>query len=160
MSKRKRVFIHYGADKFDPEHQYKPYWCNRKPVGLWASAEKAQYGWKEWVEREQFHPESLEKEFKFTLSKQAKILQIHKEKEIIPFLKNYNPNRERLFFNICGSVTDFEDELDIDKLYAKYDGIEVFMSEDYIHFHNGLFNLWDVDSICIWNLDKVRPLES
>lgn len=156
MSKRKRIFIHYGSDKFDPNHQYKPFWCNRKPVGLWASAEKAPYGWKEWCEGEQFHTESLEKYFKFTLVKSAKILQIHKEKDIIPYLKDYDPDRER-FFN---SITDLNDELNLEKLYAEFDGIEVFMSEDYSHFHNGMFNLWDVDSICIWNLEKVRPLET
>ena len=160
MSKRRRIFIHYGVDKFDPEHQYEPFWCDRKPAGLWASAEKAQYSWAEWCKAEFFHTENLEKSFKFTLSKTAKILQIHKEKDIIPYLKNYDPIKERLFFHICGCVTDLEDRLDLEKLYAEFDGMEVFMSEDYNHFHNGMFNTWDVDSICIWNLDKVKPLES
>lgn len=160
MSKRRRVFIHYGANKFDPEHQYRPYWCDRKPAGLWASAEKAQHGWKEWSLGNDFHTESLESYFKFTLSKKARILQIHKEKDIIPYLKNYDPDKERSSISRWfGCLTELDDELDLEKLYAEFDGMELFISEDFEHLHNGMFNLWDVDSICIWNLALVRPLE-
>jgi hypothetical protein len=56
-------------------------------------------------------------------------------------------------------LTDLDDELDLEKLYAEFDGMELFISEDFEHLHNGMFNLWDVDSICVWNLALVRPLE-
>lgn len=79
MSKRKRVFVHYGADKFDPKHQYEV-WTYRKPTGLWASAEKAQYGWAEWCESEFFHPERLKKASNSRCTNQQKFFRYIRKK--------------------------------------------------------------------------------
>lgn len=49
------VYIHYGADAFDPSHGFpvvntKYSWV--KPHGgLWASRKRASYGWAKWCER-------------------------------------------------------------------------------------------------------------
>lgn len=159
MSKRRRIFVHYGSDSFDPSHQYKPYWSKTKPVGLWASSVKAEYGWKDWCESECFHTDRLEKSFRFTLKKDAKILQVHKETDILPYVKR-NKILAEVVFNPFGSITDSSYELDLEHLYSEYDGMELFITEDWNNFHYGMFNLWDCDSICIWNLKKIKPLES
>ena len=46
--------------------------------------------------------------------------------------------------------------LDMQKIKSKYDGMEVYMDQNYVELHNSnMFNVWDVDSLVIWNLDKV-----
>lgn len=52
------VYIHYGADAFDPSHGFpvvntKYSWA--KPHGgLWASRKRASYGWAKWCEENSF----------------------------------------------------------------------------------------------------------
>ena len=51
--------------------------------------------------------------------------------------------------------------IDFEKIYQEYDGMELYMIENYSEFYNSyLFNSYDVDSLIIWNLDKIIPIEN
>lgn len=78
-------YIHYGHKKFQinrfvPIRNEK---LRNKPFGgLWASRTDAKYGWKEWNEDEQFRECEEENSFKFTLSTNANVLEIHSHKDL------------------------------------------------------------------------------
>lgn len=45
-----------------------------------------------------------------------------------------------------------------EELYRDFDGMMVWMSHNWNELHNNmLFNLWDVDSIVVWNPDVIIP---
>ena len=154
--RRKRTYIHYGTNYFNPNH---PLGKDRslKPSGLWASPRYSDWGWRSWCEREEFRIGSLDKCFKFRLKKGTKILHINHLEDIVPYLvKTDDYERYKAIFPSL-----FEDptqgmELNSAKLKEEYDGMEVHMSDNYGELHNSyMFYTYDVDSLVLWNLDKV-----
>lgn len=76
-------------------------------------------------------------------------MKIHKVQDIYPYLKE---RKETLL--------DWKWQLDHDALKRNYDGMEVFISDCWGLFHNHpLFWSWDVDSLVIWNMDKVKEIK-
>ena len=145
-------YIHYGSDRYFPERVHEEverFDCCYKPSGLWASRVDAYFGWKEWCEYESFNTESLNRNFKFTLKDSAKILHLHSMEDAMEILK---------INEIYGSTTFYK--LDVEKLYSNYDGVELHISEDFNNFRrNNVFNMWDVDSICVWNSEIVEVID-
>lgn len=149
MHHKKRVpktYIHYGASSFDVNHKLSPERYD-KPAGFWASPVCTDWGWKNFCEAEDFLTETLNKSFRFQLKKGTRILKIHHPSDINPWLKETDS-----FFHVG---------IDHEKLKKEYDGMEVFVSDCWGLFHNHMpiFWSWDVDSLVIWNMDKVEVIK-
>lgn len=150
-------YIHYGDDTFRPEkctvergiHPAKP------KKGLWASPVISDWGWKDWCESEQWAPRDFDwsKSFTFTLKEEANILYVHSEDDIMDYVIKDESTPDWLRF----TKTSVIDKLDVERLYKDYDGMEVFMSDNWNEFHNGIFNSWDCDSLVVWNPEVIRP---
>ena len=94
--------------------------------------------------------------FRFTLTDSAKILEVHKEEDILDYVIT---NQDSLQFRrYTHNLTDICDYLDTEKLYSEFDGIELFLSDNY-SMHDGIFNSWDCDSIVVWNPDVIIPIK-
>lgn len=154
-------YIHYGIDKteYDPMRvvQEKKNHLHSKPSrGLWASPlREGAYTWKEWCESEEFHTERLSTSFKFSIKDTAKILEVHSEDDILPYLVKDPNDHGYLRFG----KTSMMDSLNEEVLFEKFDGIELFISDDYPTLHYGFFNSWDVDSVVVWNPDVIDILD-
>lgn len=139
-------YIHYGSDHFNSTYCVPRINSHWKPSGLWASPENSDISWKTFCEANKFRTDKLNKHFTFELKPDSKILHLYTiedaEEYLIPECPNYY-------------------HLDVNKLYNEFDGIELHISEDHYRFYNNnVFNTWDVDSICIWNLDVVSVVDS
>lgn len=154
--KNKKIYVHYGSNLFDPTKFTKPNytWC--KPYGLWASPKDATFGWKRFCESEEFNLERLEKSFEFELRKDAKILQIRSLKDAKPFFIKKNDEERSSYASHY--LLDAEYKLDLNRIYKEFDGIELFFSNNYNEFHyaSEIFSGWDVDSLIIWNYNKIK----
>ncbi len=143
-----KTYEHYGSSHLvSKKVNAKGYAHKQKPdKGIWGSPVDSKNSWKNWVTEEEFDCD-LSKVIKFSLRKEAKILEIHKEEDIEPYLLP-DPVMEAFCPNSKYKILNRE------KLYADYDGIELFLSEN-PKLRNGFFNYWDVDSICVWNPDVI-----
>lgn len=142
----KRVFIHYGSGKFDPDrfNQVKNSIWNNKPVGgLWASEENARYGWKDWCFGEEFRLNTFDENFKFKLCDNARILTLKTLDDL---------NDLPTIASIDSSVY-----LDFEALAEKYDAIEYYEDFDLFGLRGALYG-WDCDSIVILNKDAILPI--
>lgn len=149
-----KCYVHYGADQYNKDlvEIRKSWTIPAKPdKGLWASPLDADYGWKDWCQGEDFRLETLDASFKFVIKDSANILHVHSEKDILPYVIPCE-------YRFCITETSSLDKLDQELLYSKFDGIELHLSDNY-SMHNGIFNTWDCDSICVWNPDVIIPLE-
>lgn len=142
------VYIHYGHKNYDIS-RFSPIrneeYRNKPHGGLWASRIDAKYGWKEWNEYEQFRECEEENSFKFTLSTNANVLEIHSHKDLskVPQVKKSR------FNGTC--LPDFE------KLLSDgFDAMELFLSEDN-ELYWDLYG-WDCDSILVMNPDVVEEI--
>ena len=150
--KKKRVYAHYGASRFEPSKfcpvknlaipWVKPY----RTSGLWASPMDSKYGWKQWCTQENFQTERLNSSFRFILKDNAKVAHVRNLTDL-----HRLPEREDAA-NMCYNI-DFE------ALAKEYDAIEVHLTEDvsgelYYYLYG-----WDCDSILILNPDVVEEIE-
>ena len=160
------TYIHYGHSEYHPEFvdAERPYHITRSkpPVGLWGSREDARYGWIDWCrdqsldEDEEFGFGNFDTHFKFRLTSDANILEIHSEDDILPYTL---PDPYYAGLKWPGSKTSTSDHLNFQKLLDEgYDGIELFISDDY-SMHNGFFNCWDCDSIVVWNSNVIQLIK-
>lgn len=141
MSKR---YIHYGSDVYDKSRVVKkhPDVVPCKPTfGLWASPVESTYrSWKDWCKGERFNLGDLEKYFTFTLSDNAKVLEVRNPSDI---------NKYEV-----GTVLKFLTTIDYDSiLHDGYDAVEVYMNHEMYYYLYG----WDCDSIVIFNPEIVIP---
>ena len=148
-----KTYIHYGHDKLDRDavtHVVTS--IKSKPnKGVWASPVDSTRSWKDWCEAEDFRVCEESNSFTFTLSPDAKILEVHEESDIMDYvIFNEVDYTSRRF-----SATHVCDMLNLPKLYRDFDGMELFLSEGSFGFHLGLFSLWDCDSIVVWNPDVI-----
>ena len=157
----KPYYIHYGTRKFDKNFNYntgkyihmREYEsCFAKPVGFWASHSQSDYDWKHYCLDNDIFLNSFKYSFKFTLKPDTKILTVRSLYDVKDYIRHvYDPIHHR----------DYRDEymLNFDKIYKEYDAMEVF-HDNYTEIHySSIFNSWDCDSICIWNLSKIKPIK-
>jgi hypothetical protein len=144
------VYIHYGHAQFNPV-LFKPIQNYETPFtkprgGLWASRINAEYGWKDWCEREGYAECRESNSFRFTLKENANVLKINTVDDLrdLPKIKSQ--------FS-CLSMWVL---LDYEKLLSDgYDAIEVT-----IYNNGGLYYAlygWDCDSILIMNPAVIEP---
>ena len=121
--------------------------------GLWASPTDADYGWRQWIESEDFRvDEYTQSSFEFDLSSGARILHIYSEDDIMPFII-----KDKEFGMFFMSKTAIGDRIDFDRIAGDYDGLELHLSDNYGELHDSIFYTWDCDSIVIWNPDVIIP---
>ena len=140
-------FIHHGCKHFNP-NKFGPvinYRFTKPSGGFWASPVKADFGWKEWCEREDFYTNKLARSFTFTLSENARVYCIRSVDDLIgiPSVREHEyKSPYDMFF------PDFEQML-IDGI----DAVMVEISKDR-RLYWALYG-WDCDSILIMNPDII-----
>lgn len=151
-------FIHYGSDNFDI-NRFEPVknqpLRNKPNGGLWASPVGAELGWKEWCEECEFDIERLERFFEFSLSDDAKVLEICKEEDIEE-LPLYIEEMAEKMIQRFGDAFQTK-PIDFEKL--KEDGVDAVLfnlSADW-RLRYGGFSGWDCDSILVMNPEVVIP---
>ena len=148
-----KIYITFGSSEYKPD-MLRSAVCKTeprrdKPNGLWASPKDAGISWESWCRSEKFRLSTLDESFEFTLSYGAKILEIHDPEDIIEYVL---PVNERFFAY----------KLDHEALRQDYDGMELFLSDNYQALRwdkYDIFYTWDCDSIVIWNPDVIKPLK-
>ena len=155
--KNRKIYVHYGSDFLNMEMPMEEWDGGDKPKGIWASPKNTSWGWKNWCEYEDFEIRKLKLSFEFKLKRKSKILEIREFKDIKPYLKEIE--NKGLWWPSW--YEDYKYQLDKKKLYNEFDGMELFMRNNYGYFHNYShdFTTWDVDSIVIWNLNIIEPIK-
>lgn len=132
-----------------------------KPLyGLWGSRVDAKYGWKDWCADSGFRECSNVNKMEFVLTKDSKILEVHREADILPYIVSCSPQiNYRPFQRHEDRSTSIMDGINFDKLQDEgCDGLELFISDSYFRLHSGVFNTWDCDSIVVWNYDAIQVI--
>ena len=162
--KTKKTYIHYGNTKLD-RSRFGSKISRRFTLGskpdfgcLWASPmDDDSFTWKDWCDCEGFMKCDENNSFKFSLTDNAKVLNIYTENYIIHYIQR-NPlfgntftamfidENEHIRTGICDSI-DFQKILN-----DGYDGIELFNARS---LHYTVFNSWDCDSIVVFNPDVI-----
>lgn len=146
-------YIHYGSNKFDI-NKFNPImnraFFNKPYGGLWASRINSKYSWKNWNENEQFIDCNEENSFKFILSENANVLEIHSHKDLDK-IPQVNIQDEYSFLFSTNFFPDYKK-----LLCNKIDAIEVFISDDY-ELYWKLYG-WDCDSILIMNPNIIKVI--
>lgn len=151
-------YIHYGHKHFDKnlfEKVMNRNDCFTKPLGgLWASRVGAEYGWKEWVNDQNFRLDKYTEGnyFKFKLKDNARVLIIDNSKILDKLPKN-----KANIINISSWCS-----LDFEELSKKYDAIEVLINDEEFENFDGLYWKlygWDCDSILIMNKNAVEEIK-
>ncbi len=147
------TYIHYGHRHFDGQNSFKEvenkYGWNKPLGGLWASNINCRYGWKEWVDDNDFHFDKYtdNRWFKFTLKDDAKVLTITDVSQ----LKDLPQQADKPKF-----AAEDDYFLDFEKLKDDYDAIELIINDN-LYF--ALYG-WDCDCILILNKDIVVETKS
>lgn len=158
MARKKRFYVHYGADRFDSTKFGTIKNCTYpwvKPVhetGMWASPAKSKWGWKDWCIAEGFHPENLKESFSFTLKSGAKVFHVRNLDDLVKLPERPGDSLPTALSRYC---------IDFEALAKKYDAIEVHLSEDPSGARGDLYYAlygWDCDSILILNPNVVEEV--
>lgn len=140
-----KTYIHYGHTKFDRE-AFRPIHNRRsftKPEGgLWASPVDAEFGWKQWCDREEFRECQMNNSFTFTLSENARVITILSVNGAKVLPQQDNP------IGFDWVMPDFEKLLE-----QGWDAVELVLSNDW-GLYWSLYG-WDCDSIVILNPDVI-----
>lgn len=148
-----KTYIHYGSKVYDVSLVTKGLSVTSKPNGLWGTPEGNNYTWRDCCKANGYKKDVYKKDdfFRFTLSKEARILNIHKEEDIVKYII---PGEFRLKY----TLTSIGDTLKIDELNNDYDAMEIYYEDDYDAFRCGYFYLYDLSSIVVWNPDVIKIL--
>lgn len=162
MSREGVIYTHYGHTKFEPE-TFEPIknrqMFNKPWGGFWASPNDAEFGWKQWNEREQFAETRDDNKIEFTLKPNTRVLELHSVKDAEEMIQKYKAPMppEFDYLSQLGFGGSMLINIDFEAIARDYDAIEYFISDDF-----GLYNTlygWDCDSILILNKDVVVPIE-
>lgn len=139
-------YIHYGHDSFSRE-SFTPIenlarWIKPKG-GLWGSRPDSEFNWKQWCIDNNYRLERLSEYFYFTLTPDAKILELRAIDDLAALPKI--PGTESMQASVF---------LDYEKIREEYDAIEVFLDGD-LDFQSTLCG-WDCNSIIVLNPDIIR----
>lgn len=147
MLTKNTIFYHYGASHLDKNKIFLLERKDSKPRGgLWGSDK---HQWKDWCESEKFKVSNLKTYFKFKLKDSARVLIISSNKDWKKLRKRFSEATQELFKGYF--VYDW-------KIIAKYfDALIVNMDRDILNRDIG-FELFDVDSICVFNKDAVKEV--
>lgn len=156
------TYVHYGSKKFD-KSVFRPIqnrvdgrglpWGN-KPLdgGLWASADNAKFGWRDWNRQSQFRECREDNCFRFTLDTNARIL--HLDNDDIAKVELAKFGAEELSHGVLGVL----DGIDFESICQQYDAIEFNRSADG-RLYWTLYG-WDCDCILVLNPDVVMEINN
>lgn len=148
-----KKYIHYGSPKFVTGLFRAITNCdgfNKPRGGLWASPVDAERSWREWVEGNNFYPETLATSFEFELSAGARVLELTPENVWdLPEDEKAFMKRDRRDRNVFSMVYG----IDFEALAREYDVLECSLSR-YPSLYWSLYG-WDCDSILIMNPDVI-----
>ena len=155
MKNERNRYVHYGHSCFDKElfsteaSSFRTDVLNKPAYGFWGSpAENTFISWKDFCLNEDFHVDSLNEKFFFTISPKAKILKVKALEDAIPYTLNAHPMSR----NSCSLYLNWE------AIMRDFDGMELTHSrETYDELHFYTFNSWAVDSIVVWNPECIVP---
>lgn len=167
---KKKVYIHRGADAFNPDlmKPIKNEWHKPKGhTGLWASPIDAERGWLEWCEAEHFQIGPLDKFFRFTIAEPEKILYVHDLESTKLLVRKYyipRPYDDPLTAEQIIAILDNGDtvpptiNLDFEAMERDgWVGLEINLSEYYKLYW--LLYGWDCDSIVVFDKSQVEILD-
>lgn len=119
-----------------------------KPDGLWVSVEN-EYGWNEWCTSEDYALKRLKYQHKVILKKEAKILHLKSNNDILNFTKEYGSLSDDFFINWA---------VDYNSVKSKYQGIIIspYQWDCRLHPQCGWYYGWDCASGCIWDLSCIK----
>ena len=144
------TYIHYGCNAFDINKFTTPQnrkFFNKPFGGLWASRIDAEYGWKQWCEKEDFYECSENNSFLFTISDNANILYINCVNDVDKL-----PNQKIDLSLTCIKTVDLK------QLVANgIDAIEFNVSNDW-NLYMALYG-WDCDSTLILNPNVIKTIQ-
>lgn len=177
------TFVHTGSDHFDPElmmpvcNTEHTLMVNKPGGGLYACRDEAEYSWKRWC-TENSYDHAINKEFKFKLRPDAKVLSIFtpddikniddkyilgsKQKTIedifVGFSEDFKQSEEyedfkNFYAGLIGSLG--RTILNYEKLAEDYDAIYVGFGKDYAVWE--MFYGWDCDTLLVFNPDVIIP---
>ena len=120
---------------------------NKPKIGLWASPINGGYNWHDFCMDAEFHMESLDKKVDFTIDDDSNILMINNCWDLFRTYRKYGLKK---FDLRC---------FDWKRIQKEYDGVYLNFSKirkikDKLSKYN--LTSWDADSICIWNLSKIK----
>jgi hypothetical protein len=145
-----------------------------KPNGLWIS-DAEDYGWLDWCTDEDFHVELYTFAHKVELKKNARILYIRTDKQLLAFTKKYElkdgsinkvlrESHER-FNEMNPELTKFMHErkptiweIDWPRVASKYQGIVItpYLWNLRLHNYTQWYYGWDCASGCIWDHKAIK----
>ena len=144
----KNIYIHYGSKHFDKNlfEEIKNIPFVKPEGGLWASSIKAKYGWKEWIQDNNYMLDKYRDDnfFLFKLKEGSRVLTIKSKKELKKLPTHNVPTFNSNLFNW----------LDFEKIAKRYDAIEVFIDKLYWELYG-----WDCDSILILNKEIIEEVK-
>ena len=123
---------------------------NKPKIGLWSSPIDGEYTWIDFCIDAKYHMESLEIKVDFTIDDDSNILMINNCWDLFWTYQKYGLKK---FDMRC---------LDWKRITKEYDGVYLNFSK--IKKSKGKlskYNLtgWDCDSLCIWNLNKIKECQ-
>lgn len=145
------VFRHYGHETYNPDLVLGPVnghgGLSIKPAGsFWGSPVDSSRSWYDWCIGEDWHLESLETFFDYSISPEARIYQVRSVEDWSAFCRMF-PSQE---WNFGIDAPDWG------KVAEKYDGLFVSLS-DCPDLYYAMYG-YDVDCLAIWNPDVVQVL--
>ena len=158
MNVENKVYIHFGADHFEPTRIQiqNNHWRNKPMGGFWGTPEDSPNNWKSWCLSKKIRTRSLNHYFRFRLFENAKVFFVNSEEkeQMLPlqvideatYLKGIREYQPKL-----GHIYDFE------ALKKNgYDAVEISITECPKLFWS-MYG-WDCDSIVVLNADVVDVL--
>ena len=159
MIKEQKIYIHYGANHFDPDKidVHNNPWRN-KPMGcFWGTPEDSPNNWKDWCLCNKHRIRSLNRSFRFRLKEGTKVYMVDSEEKeknlplqkidtetLLKGINTYQPIARRIY--------DFE------TLKKRgYEAVELSISD--CPRLSLTMSGWDCDSIVIMNPDAIEVLD-
>lgn len=157
---RETVFIHYGADKFDPK-KFIPVQNDmdkvRTGTGLWVCPTTTKLGWINFLKNERINDFNTHNSFELKIKTNAKIIQIDNYTDLAT-LPTYNPFKDLKELHYLKQRC-----YNVELLFKK--GIDgIYLSESGLHTTRLTLPkntyTWDCESLIIFNKNIIKPIKN
>lgn len=158
--KKKEIYRHYGSNKFNKDefiNVFNTPYSNKPSGGLWSCPTiDVDISWNEWSKSNDFRLDKLEEYFDFTLSEDAKVLEIKDIKDLA--------NLPTIRQDYCLGIYDVN--IDFEAISKEYDAMMVWMYrsedlDDSVRMFDGMYYKlygWDVDTLLVFNPNVIKEI--